>query len=218
MVAGGYVQISKTHLGCATARNKGTCLNRLGVSRPALERTILDGLKGHLMDPELFKEFCAEFIREVNRLKQDQAGQRSALEAQLARTKARIRKIVDAIAEGMPSRSLGDELLALEASQDEITGKLAATPEPKVYLMPNMADFYRQRVSDLQQALAELLICSSPNCWPRPCRKTGRLSSGGGAEAPSAGAATTVHSRSFRSHEAAPWSRVSRAGPQEVSD
>ena len=41
---GGYVQISKTHLGCATARNKGTCDNRLGISREALERTILDAL------------------------------------------------------------------------------------------------------------------------------------------------------------------------------
>jgi site-specific DNA recombinase len=152
---GGYVLISKTHLGCATARNKGTCHNRLGISRGALERTILDALKQHLMDPELFKEFCAEFIREVNRLRQDLAGQRVALEAQLARTKARIRKIVDAIAEGVPARSLGDELLTLEASQDEITAKLAATPEPKVYLMPNMAEFYRQRVSDLQQVLAE---------------------------------------------------------------
>src|SRR5262249_8754846 len=30
---GGYVQISKTHLGCATARNKGTCQNRLGIGR-----------------------------------------------------------------------------------------------------------------------------------------------------------------------------------------
>ena len=106
------------------------------------------------MDPELFKEFCAEFVREVNRLRQVQAGLRSAFEAQLARTKARIRKIVDAIAEGVPARSLGTELLALEASQDEITTKLAATPEPKVYLMPNMAEFYRQRVSDLQQVLA----------------------------------------------------------------
>ena len=151
---GGYVQISKTHLGCATARNKGTCHNRLGISRVALEQTILEGLKQHLMDPALFKEFCAEFIREVNRLRQDQAGQRAALDAELARIGRRIRKIVDAIVDGVPARSLKDELLGLEARQDEITAKLAATPEPKVYLAPNMAEIYRQRVSELQQVLA----------------------------------------------------------------
>ena len=53
------------------------------------------------MDPELFKEFCAEFIREVNRLRQDQAGQRAGLDAELARIGRRIRKIVDAIADGV---------------------------------------------------------------------------------------------------------------------
>ena len=150
---GGYVQISKTHLGCAAARNKGTCQNRLGISRELLEQTILNGLKQHLMQPELFKEFCAEFIREVNRLKQDQAAQRSALEAELVRIARRNRKIVDAIAEGVPVRTLKDELFALEAREDEIKSKLTATPEPKVYLAPNMAEIYRERVEGLHQAL-----------------------------------------------------------------
>jgi site-specific DNA recombinase len=151
---GGYVQISKTHLGCATSRNKGTCHNRLGISRVSLEQTILNGLKQHLMHPELFKEFCAEFIKEVNRLKHDQAAQRSSLEAELTRVARRVRKIVDAIADGVPARSLKDELLGLEAREDEIKVKLAATPEPKVYLAPNMAEIYRDRVDGLQQALA----------------------------------------------------------------
>ena len=44
--------------------------------------------------------------------------------------------------------------MELEAREDEIKVKLAATPEPKVYLAPNMAEIYRQRVSELQQVLA----------------------------------------------------------------
>jgi hypothetical protein len=142
---GGYVQISQTHIGCATARNKGTCYNRLGISREALEQTILEGLKQHLMDPELFKEFCAEFIKEVNRLRRGQAGLRAALDSEMARIGRRIRKIVDAIADGVPARSIKDELLGLEAREDEVKVILAATPEPKVYLAPNMAEIYRQR-------------------------------------------------------------------------
>jgi site-specific DNA recombinase len=106
------------------------------------------------MQPALFKEFCAEFIREVNRLKQDQAAQRSTLEAELARIARRNRKLVDAIAEGVPARTLKDELMALEAREDEIKSKLVATPAPKVYLAPNMAEIYRERVDGLQQALA----------------------------------------------------------------
>jgi hypothetical protein len=120
----------------------------------ALEETIINGLKQHLMQPELFKEFCAEFIREVNRLKHDQAVQRAVLEAELARIARRNRKIVDAIAEGVPVRTLKNELIALEAREDEIKSKLTTTPEPKVYLAPNMAEIYRERVDGLQQALA----------------------------------------------------------------
>ena len=43
---------------------------------------------------------------------------------------------------------------ALEAREDEIKIKLDATPEPKVYLAPKMAEIYRERVEGLQQALA----------------------------------------------------------------
>jgi hypothetical protein len=131
-------QISKTHLGYATSRNKGTCHNRLGMSRQALEQTILDDLKKHLMDPLLFKEFSAEFIKEVNRLKQDHSAQRALLEGGLARVGRRTHKMVDAIVEGGAGaipQGLAD---GLEAREDEIKAKLETTPEPKVYLAPNM--------------------------------------------------------------------------------
>jgi site-specific DNA recombinase len=86
--------------------------------------------------------------------RQDQAAQRSGLEAELARIERRIRKMVDAIADGVPARSLRDELLGLEARQDQITGELTASPEPKVYLAPSMSEIYRQKVRELHQVLA----------------------------------------------------------------
>ena len=44
--------------------------------------------------------------------------------------------------------------MGLEAREDEIKVKLAASPEPKVYLAPNMAAIYRERIEGLHQALA----------------------------------------------------------------
>ncbi len=137
---GGYVQISGTHLGCATARNKGLCDNRQAISRAALEATILNALKKHLMAPNLFKEFCDEFIREVNRRRQDNTSQRAANETELAKVKKRLRQIVDAIAEGVAARTLKDELLALEAREDVLrdqtrrsyTGKQSPTQSEHV--------------------------------------------------------------------------------------
>ncbi|MFD2439948.1 recombinase zinc beta ribbon domain-containing protein [Paracoccus kondratievae] len=55
--------ISKDLLGCSTARNKGTCDNRINIRRDALEASVLNGLRKHLMEPALFREFCTEFTR-----------------------------------------------------------------------------------------------------------------------------------------------------------
>lgn len=71
---GGFSMISKSHLGCSTARNKGTCDNRLTLRRDVLEKSVLNGLQTQMMDPALFREFCDEFTREVNRLRMEKRG------------------------------------------------------------------------------------------------------------------------------------------------
>ena len=153
---GGYTKISANLFGCAAARNKGpaTCTNRLNIRRDALEASVLDGLKHHLMEPELFKIFADEFARELNRLRGEQVGRRARLESELARVRQRLGRIVDAIAEGVPSRTLRDELLALEERQEELERELATAEEPQPLLLhPNLAEAYRQKVGALHEAL-----------------------------------------------------------------
>ena len=53
---GGFSKISQTHYGCSTARNKGTCDNLLTLRRDDLEAKVLDGLKHHLMHPEMITD------------------------------------------------------------------------------------------------------------------------------------------------------------------
>jgi hypothetical protein len=113
-------------MGCATARNKGLYSNRRMVRRVALETTILDALRRQLMAPDLFKEFCEEFVRELNRLTMSAAAQRSADETELARVRKRLRQIVEAISDGLLSRTLKDELLNLETQET-----LVNTPPPE---------------------------------------------------------------------------------------
>lgn len=67
----GYSLISKTKYGCSTAKNKGTCANPARVTRQELETRVLDALRGNLISPDLFKEFCDEYTREINRLRID---------------------------------------------------------------------------------------------------------------------------------------------------
>jgi site-specific DNA recombinase len=154
---GNYTKMSANLFGCATARNKGTvvCSNLKNARRDRLEETVLDALRHHLIDPELFKEFCAEYLREVNRGRGHENAKRAGLATELGKIERRLRRIVEAIADGVPARTLKDELLALEARQDQLQAELAAAPEAQQPLLhPNLAEVYRQKVAALQAALA----------------------------------------------------------------
>ena len=146
---GGYTMVSRALFGCANARNKGTCDNRLNIRRDALEATILDGLKRHLMDPELFKLFCEEFTKALNCLRGDRAAEHTRKGAELRTINSRLRRIVDAIAEGVPALTLKDELLSLETRKVLLEQDLMGWREEPVRLHPNMAEVYRKKVEEL---------------------------------------------------------------------
>jgi len=98
---GGYSMISADLVGCSTARNKGTCDNRTNIRRDRLEERVLNALRFHLMDPALFKEFCDEFTREMNRLRMESRASIDSARSELSRIEKQIRATVDAIADGM---------------------------------------------------------------------------------------------------------------------
>ncbi|MDW3224158.1 MAG: recombinase family protein [Paracoccaceae bacterium] len=150
---GGYSLISKDLLGCSTARNKGTCSNRMNIRRDALEASILNGLRKHLMEPELFKEFCAEFTREVNRLRIERGADLVGWQKEFERADRELDKMVDAILRGFPPEKLKDKAEKLEARKVELAELLANADEPPPLLHPNMAYVYQDRVGKLCENL-----------------------------------------------------------------
>ena len=145
--------ISKDLMGCSTARNKGTCDNRVNIRRDALEASILNGLRKHLMGPELFKEFCAEFTKEVNRLRMERGADLEVWKSELERTDRELDKMVDAILQGFPPAKLKDKAEKLEARKAELTELLANADEPPPFLHPNMAQIYQDRIRQLYENL-----------------------------------------------------------------
>src|SRR5690606_20859521 len=135
---GGYSMISKDLLGCSTARNKGTCGNRVNIRRDALEASILNGLKKHLMEPDLFREFCAEFTKEVNRLRMECGADLTAMREELPRIDRELSKLLAALKAGGPIQAIVDDMKRLEARKTELTEKLANADEPPPLLHPNM--------------------------------------------------------------------------------
>ncbi|MCG4253720.1 recombinase family protein [Acetobacter senegalensis] len=150
---GGFSMISKSHLGCSTARNKGTCDNRLTIRRDVLEKSVLNGLRTQMMDPALFKEFCDEFTREVNRLRMEKGADLVALKSELPKIERELDKAVQAILDGFASSALKTRMEQLEARKAEIETRLAEAPSPPPLLHPNMAELYRQKVATLHESL-----------------------------------------------------------------
>ena len=61
----------RDRLACFGARSRGTCTNRLTISRQDVEERVLVALREKLMRRDLFEDFCREYVRELNRLRRE---------------------------------------------------------------------------------------------------------------------------------------------------
>ena len=152
---GGYSIISATHVGCSTARNKSTCNNRLAIKRTELEERALGSLKGKLMDPTLFEEFCEEFTREMNRLRMEGGASLTAARAEVKRIDRELDRLLDLILKGGHAERINAKMVELEARKADLERALAQAKEPPPLLHPEMATFYREQVAALHVALGE---------------------------------------------------------------
>jgi site-specific DNA recombinase len=150
---GGYSVISQTHLGCSTARNKGTCNNLRSVKRITLEDYVLGGLRHHLMDPDLATVFAEEYSRHLNTLRKTKNASIERDRADLAKVIGEQEKLVDAICDGVPAARLKDRMIVLEDRQKDLEHKLGSAKEDTVLIHPNMGNIYRQKVESLATAL-----------------------------------------------------------------
>ncbi|AVO37568.1 recombinase family protein [Pukyongiella litopenaei] len=136
---GGYTIVGKTHYGCANARNKGTCDNRLTIKREDLEDRVLSGLKDQLLHPDLIAEFVAAYQAEHNRLTAEASRETANTQRELVKVTRQIDKIVEAITEGMFHPSMKARMDVLEARKAELEAELAnAKTEPPVLLHPGL--------------------------------------------------------------------------------
>ncbi len=155
---GGYAMVSKDLLGCSTARNKGTCDNRTNIRRDRLEDRVLNAMRHHLMEPELFKVFCDEFTREMNRLRMDGRAEITAAETEIRKIDRELDTLLDLIlkgGKGSAADRLHEKMVKLERRQKELKQFLQDAEDPPPLLHPNMAHHYRRQIEELYQALQE---------------------------------------------------------------
>ena len=139
-------------LACFNARSRATCTNRLTIGRGEVEQRVLGAVRDKLMRKDLFDEFCREYTRETNRMRMEQRAGVSGAQQELGRIEREIRKLIQAIKDGISGASIKNELEALEARQAELKRQVQE-PEPLPLLHPSMSDLYREKVTNLCHAL-----------------------------------------------------------------
>ena len=147
--------ISATLVGCATARNKGTCDNRVNIRREALESRIVGALREHLMDPALFKVFCEEFTRELNRLRAQARSGVDAAKAEIKKIDRDLDKLLEVILGGGAAERINAKMVELEQRKRQLEECVAGAGEAPPLLHPEMASHYRRQVEQLHSALVD---------------------------------------------------------------
>ncbi len=116
---------------------------------------MLAALQEKLLPRELFDEFCAEYTREVNRLRGEARADIVAAERELVKLEARRKTLVALVMDGVPGSEVKDELLAIVARREELQQQVALLRDLKpLILHPNMATLYREYVIEARAALA----------------------------------------------------------------
>jgi site-specific DNA recombinase len=149
----GFIVYSREQLGCFGTRDRGTCTNKLTISRHEVEERVLTTLQDKLMRKDFFEEFCREFAREMNRLRMEQRAGLSGAKRELERVKREIQKVVEAIVDGVKGSELKDRMADLQNRKDALLKQLEVADEPPPLLHPSMADLYRSKVEELASAL-----------------------------------------------------------------
>ncbi len=149
----GFVVYYRDKLGCFGSRERGTCTNKLTISREEVEQRVLTALQEKLLRKDFFEEFCREFTKEMNRLRMEQRASLSGARRELERVKRDVQRLIQAIKDGLTGPDLKAEWNGLQERKAALEIKLSTADEPPPLLHPSMADVYRSKVEELAAAL-----------------------------------------------------------------
>ena len=107
------------------------------------------------MQPELVKEFVAEFAREINRHRHGLELEQEAKQKELENVTRKLDGLIDAIADGLRTPGLKARLNEFERRKAALERDLSTAPPPAPRLHPNLAELYRRKVENLHQALTD---------------------------------------------------------------
>ena len=151
---GSFTARGKDYLACHNAF-QGSCDNRRSLRRGQLEGRVLASLRRDLMAPEAVEGFIEAFNAEWKRLEREANVGTEAARRELTTAERKLQNLVGAIADGLRHASVRQQLDQLEARCTELQAQIGAPAPARPVFPPNIAALYRQRVADLERAVAD---------------------------------------------------------------
>ena len=152
---GPYAVIGRDRYACSTRKQKGTCDNRLTITRQEIEARVLEGLKERLLAPDLVAVFVNAFRDESKRQRDALQAEWAGRERKAAELDRKIASIFRAIEDGLYEPAMKARLVELKEERDRLkTETRAFDPAALDVLMhPQLAEGYRRRIERLERLL-----------------------------------------------------------------
>lgn len=152
---GGFTVISADRMGCATARNKGTCDNRQTMKRDELEAAVISALRDYLMNEALCEEFCKVYTARINELRNERNATIRRYQSELSSLIRAGEQIAEAICNGVPADAIKERAIRVGKRRQELETLLACTEDAPVLFHPNMAKRYQNEIKNLIASLSD---------------------------------------------------------------
>ena len=152
LCGGSFTVKNRDKLACSTHREKSTCGNNRTIRIGELEDRVIDGLRGRLLSPEKIANLVREYSDERAKLHAEDRRQRGELARRIGQLGQRIRRLVEAIADGTATRATHEQLIAEEAERSRLEqelGWLEARARTVIELHPRAIAQYQERVAAL---------------------------------------------------------------------
>jgi site-specific DNA recombinase len=150
---GPYALRGQDRYACSNHVMNGSCANGRTIARETLEARMLEGLRDHLMAPDIAAEAMRAYAEETNRLNHQRRASGEADRRELDKIARSIKEMLVLIEEGSGSRAMVTRMRELEAREDELKARLDAAAMDLPDLHPNAAGIYRRKVERLAEAL-----------------------------------------------------------------
>lgn len=153
---GGWIVYSRSKWGCANWKARGGCDNARSISTREYERRALGQLQAILLDTDATALFLERYNESLRRRLAEAASLRAPLERRVTDLRDRVRRLIDAIADGGSEfPEIRDRLRTAKAELADTERRLAELAEETPIQAPvDLGERYRAFVTELGAAMA----------------------------------------------------------------